>query len=85
MNRFMHRYVDRVLLGATRDAKVRLRFLEVQGMLKPPTELFKPGIVARVIWSVISDAFRQAKDEGRKMAEIEAAPRLRERASPSKF
>jgi 2-polyprenyl-6-methoxyphenol hydroxylase-like FAD-dependent oxidoreductase len=85
MNRFMHRYVDRVLLLSTRDAKVRQRFLEVQGMLKPPTELFKPGVVARVIWSVIGGAFRQAKDEGRKMAEVEVAPRLRERTSPSKF
>jgi hypothetical protein len=85
MNRFTHRCVDRALPGATRKAKVRQRFLEAQEMLKPPTELFKPGVVARVIWSLIGDAFRQAKDEGRKMAEVEAAPRLRERASPSKF
>lgn len=85
INRFMHRYVDRVLLLTTHNAKVRKRFLEVQGMLNPPSELLKPGIVARVIWSVMSDAFRQEKDEGQKMAGVEAPPRLREPAAPSKF
>jgi glycine/D-amino acid oxidase-like deaminating enzyme len=43
MTRFMHRYLDRVLSLSTRDAEVRRRFLEVQGMLKPPSELFKPA------------------------------------------
>jgi 2-polyprenyl-6-methoxyphenol hydroxylase-like FAD-dependent oxidoreductase len=55
MTRFMHGYVDRVLSLSTRDAEVRRRFLEVQGMLKPPSELFKPGVVARVIWGVVAN------------------------------
>jgi 2-polyprenyl-6-methoxyphenol hydroxylase-like FAD-dependent oxidoreductase len=83
MTRFMHRYVDKVLLLSTRDAEVRKRFLEVQGMLKPPSELFKPGVASRVIWDVMSDLFRQANDEDRKMAGIEAPPSLGKRASPS--
>jgi 2-polyprenyl-6-methoxyphenol hydroxylase-like FAD-dependent oxidoreductase len=84
MTRFIHRYVDQVLALSTRDAEVRKRFLEVQGMLKQSSELFKPGVVARVIWGVMSDVFRQAEDEDRKMAGIEAPPPLGKRTSPSK-
>jgi len=51
-------------------------------MLKPPSTLFSLGIVARVILNALGESFRRAKNE---MTEIEAAPRLRERASPSKF
>jgi 2-polyprenyl-6-methoxyphenol hydroxylase-like FAD-dependent oxidoreductase len=54
MTRFMHRYIDQVMLLNTRDAEVRKRFLQVQGMLKRPSELFKPAVVSRVIWNVMS-------------------------------
>jgi len=84
MTRFIHRYVDQVLALSTRDAEVRKRFLEVQGMLKPSSELFKPGVVARVIWGVMSDVFRHAEGEDRKMAGIEAPPPLGKPTFPSK-
>jgi 2-polyprenyl-6-methoxyphenol hydroxylase-like FAD-dependent oxidoreductase len=81
MTRFMHRYVDQVLLLSTRDAGVRKRFLQAQGMLKPSSELFKPGVFARVIWGMMSDVFRRAKGEDRRMAGVEAPTAFEERAS----
>ncbi len=82
MNRFMHRYIDQVLKLTTRDATVRRRFFEVQGMLKPPSTLFRPGIGACVILNALGECFGRAKSG---MIEVEASPRLREQVSPSKF
>ena len=81
-SRFMRRYVDQVLELTTREVSVRRRFIQVQGMLKPPSTLFHPAILARVILNAIGERFRKAKNE---VIEVEDAPRLRERASSSKF
>lgn len=63
MNRFMHRFVDHVLSLNTRNAMTRKQFLEVQGGLKPPSTLFSPGIIARVILNALGESFRRAKSE----------------------
>jgi len=49
MNRFMHRYMDRVLELSTGDARVRLALLEVFNLLKPPTAILAPPIAAKVV------------------------------------
>lgn len=49
MTRFMHRYMDRVMEISTKDAGVRLALLEAFNLIKPPTALFHPSIVARVL------------------------------------
>ncbi|MDP9438389.1 MAG: 2-polyprenyl-6-methoxyphenol hydroxylase-like oxidoreductase, partial [Actinomycetota bacterium] len=49
VNRFMHRYMDRVLELSTKDAAVRLTLLEVFNLLKPPTTLFTPTIAKKVL------------------------------------
>ena len=46
--RLMHRYMDRVLSLSLRDLAVRRTFLEVFGMLRPPTTLFGPAVTTKV-------------------------------------
>jgi 2-polyprenyl-6-methoxyphenol hydroxylase-like FAD-dependent oxidoreductase len=47
--RLTHRYMDRVLELSLRDLAVRETFLEVFGMIRPPTALFGPAIAAKVL------------------------------------
>jgi hypothetical protein len=83
-NRFMHAYVDQVLQLTTHHTGVRERFLEVQGMLKPPTALFAPGIALRVLGNVLRNILGAAQTETRPMAETKAMPDFNQRTSPSK-
>ena len=45
----MHMYLDRVLRAATHSTSVRTRFLEVQGMLKGPANIFRPSVLFEVL------------------------------------
>jgi fructoselysine-6-P-deglycase FrlB-like protein len=49
MNRFMHRYMDRVLELSTEDAHVRLALLEVFNLVKPPTAILAPAVAGKVL------------------------------------
>ena len=45
----VNRYMERVLLATSRDERVNLAFLRVQQLLAPPTTLFHPALMARVL------------------------------------
>jgi 2-polyprenyl-6-methoxyphenol hydroxylase-like FAD-dependent oxidoreductase len=47
--RFLHRYMDRVMLAATVDEKVANTFLAVLNMVAKPGALFRPGTVLRIL------------------------------------
>jgi 2-polyprenyl-6-methoxyphenol hydroxylase-like FAD-dependent oxidoreductase len=47
--RAMQKYVDRVVAVSCRDLTVRRLWLEVFHMLQPPTALFRPQILGRVV------------------------------------
>ena len=47
--RLQHRYLDRVLHGATRNPEVTAAFHEVLSLVEPPTRLFHPSVVAAVL------------------------------------
>ena len=49
MTRFMHRYMDRVVQLATRSVAVRTVLLRAFNMLVPPTALFQPRVLFRVL------------------------------------
>lgn len=53
MTTFMHRYMNHVLQLTTRDVVVRRALLRVFSMLEPPSTLFRPRILWRVIREVI--------------------------------
>ena len=53
MTRFMHRYMDHVISITTRDSAVRLIWLEVFHMLRPPSAMFAPRVVGKVICEAI--------------------------------
>jgi 2-polyprenyl-6-methoxyphenol hydroxylase-like FAD-dependent oxidoreductase len=55
MTKFMHGYMNHVLRIATQNIPVRKLLIEVQQMLKQPTAMFRPDVVARVMWQ----AFQQ--------------------------
>jgi len=55
--RLMHRYMDRVVLLSTKNANVRLVLLEVMHMLKQPTALFHPKIIAQVLRQALESTF----------------------------
>lgn len=52
--RLRQAYVDRVLRLTTFDPRVRALWIEVFNMLKPPTRLFRPRIVVRVLRDLIA-------------------------------
>src|SRR5262249_21752689 len=43
-------YLDGVMRAATRRPWVRRRLAEVLHLLRPPTALFGPGVLARLAW-----------------------------------
>jgi 2-polyprenyl-6-methoxyphenol hydroxylase-like FAD-dependent oxidoreductase len=49
VTRLMHRYMDRVIERTTESADVRRALLEVFHMLRPPSALFRPAVLARVL------------------------------------
>ena len=49
MTRFMHRYMDRVVQLATHSVAVRTVLLRAFNMLVPPTALFQPRVLFRVL------------------------------------
>lgn len=50
--RFMHRYMDQVLRLATQSISVRRTLLRAFSMLVPPTALFRPQVLFRVVVNV---------------------------------
>ena len=49
MTKFMHRYMEHVLLLATKSVAVRRVLLEAFNILRPPTALFHPRVLFRVL------------------------------------
>ena len=47
--RLSHRYFDRVVRSAMGDPAVNLAFLDVIGLLSPPTSLFRPSVLFRTL------------------------------------
>ena len=56
MNRFMHRYMDQVVQLATHSIPVRKVLLLAFNMLVPPTALFQPRVLFRVLLNVLKQA-----------------------------
>jgi 2-polyprenyl-6-methoxyphenol hydroxylase-like FAD-dependent oxidoreductase len=67
--RLTHRYMDRVIALSLHDIEVRRTFLEVFHMLKPPTTLFGPSIVAKVLRGVTRRATEEKRTPGHKLPE----------------
>jgi 2-polyprenyl-6-methoxyphenol hydroxylase-like FAD-dependent oxidoreductase len=59
MTRFMHRYMDRVVQLATHSVAVRTVLLRAFNMLVPPTALFQPRVLFRVLLQVFKPKPRQ--------------------------
>lgn len=59
VTRFMHAYMDRVIMLATHDARVRRRLLETFHMLRQPGSLFSPFIILRVLKQRLGIAARR--------------------------
>jgi len=57
MSRLMQRYIDQVLMLSLDHPKIYQTFGEVAHMLKPPTALFQPSILAQVLRHTISEVF----------------------------
>jgi 2-polyprenyl-6-methoxyphenol hydroxylase-like FAD-dependent oxidoreductase len=49
LTRLSHRYLDRVIALATRDPRVRRKFMEVLHLVRSPASLFTPGLMARAV------------------------------------
>jgi hypothetical protein len=47
--RCLHWYIDRTMDASTRDREVRHGFLQVFAMQKPPSSLFRPGMLLRIL------------------------------------
>ena len=67
--RLTHRYMDRVLALSLQDIGVRQTFLEVFHMLKAPTALFGPSIVAKVLRGAIRRVPREKQTTGGRLLE----------------
>jgi 2-polyprenyl-6-methoxyphenol hydroxylase-like FAD-dependent oxidoreductase len=69
MTRFMHLYMDRVLKLSTFDQTVRHVLLQAFGMLVPPTALFHPTILFRVICHSLSTPFQPKRKKVERVSE----------------
>ncbi|AFZ29519.1 FAD-dependent monooxygenase [Gloeocapsa sp. BRSZ] len=58
--KLMHWYMDRLMLLSTKNIEVRSQFLQVMHMLKTPTALFHPKIVALVFKEALQSSRHQA-------------------------
>ena len=67
--RLTHYYMDWVLALSLQDIGVRRTFLEVFHMLKPPTALFGPSVVAKVLRGAITRVSKEKHTTGRKLLE----------------
>jgi 2-polyprenyl-6-methoxyphenol hydroxylase-like FAD-dependent oxidoreductase len=76
--RLMHRYVDRVVRLTTERADVRRVLLEVFHMLRPPSALFQPWIVARALGLAV----RKTPDESTASAPLPRAAASAWRSAP---
>ena len=59
MTRFMHRYMDHVLRLTTHNVEVRKVLLDAFSMLIPPTALFRPRVLFRVLAQALKPTPRQ--------------------------
>jgi hypothetical protein len=66
MTRFMHRYMDRVVQLATHSVAVRTVLLRAFNMLVPPTALFQPRVLFRVLLQGLKPMSRLAERPRRK-------------------
>ena len=58
ITRLMHRYLDQVLALVAESPLVKQVFLEVLHLVTPPTALFRPAILARVLARAVNPAPR---------------------------
>jgi 2-polyprenyl-6-methoxyphenol hydroxylase-like FAD-dependent oxidoreductase len=66
MTRFMHRYMDQVVQLATHSIPVRKVLLLAFNMLVPPTALFRPSVLFRVLLHVLKPRPRLSERSNRK-------------------
>ena len=66
MTKFMHRYMDQVVQLATRSVTVRKVLLQAFNMLVPPTALFQPRVLFRVLLQVFKPRRRIGEPAERK-------------------
>ena len=65
MTKFMHRYMENVLLLATKSVGVRSVLLRVFNILAPPTALFQPRVLFRVVLQMLKPARRNGEPVAR--------------------
>jgi hypothetical protein len=86
MTRFMHWYMDRVLQLATQEIAVRSVLLDAFSMLVPPSALFRPSVLLRVIRHALSTRAGQADKKNRSgRGQAERAPRSRNSGGVAPF
>jgi 2-polyprenyl-6-methoxyphenol hydroxylase-like FAD-dependent oxidoreductase len=62
--RLMGRYLGAVMRAATRRPGVRRRLSEVLHLLRPPSALFGPGVLARLAWDRLAGKFGASSRRG---------------------
>ena len=69
MTRFMHRYMDHVVQLATQSVAVSNVLLRAFNMLVPPTALFQPRVLFRVLLQVFKPMPSNRRTSGASQAE----------------
>jgi hypothetical protein len=71
------RYFDAVIRAATRRPWVRRRLADVLQLLRPPSALFRPDVLARVAWDRLAGDFEALSRGGRPEQKVAEAVRRR--------
>jgi 2-polyprenyl-6-methoxyphenol hydroxylase-like FAD-dependent oxidoreductase len=66
--RLTGRYLDAVIRAATRRPWIRRRLADVLQLLRPPSALFGPGVLARVAWDRLAGGFGAVKGKAPRRA-----------------
>ena len=61
MTRFMHHYMDQVIQLSTRSIAVRSVLMRAFNLVEPPTTLFRPRVLFRVLLNVLKPAPRRSE------------------------
>lgn len=71
--RLLNSYVSRLHAAAARDPDLTLAFARVVGLIDPPSELFRPGRIARVLKGSMRSGGVAGPDPGAGMTRIRSA------------
>jgi hypothetical protein len=69
----IQKYVDRVLISSAMDDEIGTAFIKVNNLLAPPTILFQPGIMVKVLGHLLAGVKQDSQLNAPVIPKVKAA------------